>query len=54
MALEELAGVWGVGPNVALRLYNHGIRTVQELREKGEHLLTKMQLKGLKYHDDIS
>ena len=31
-SLEELAEVWGVGPNGALKLYNHGIKSVEELR----------------------
>ena len=53
-SLEELAGVWGVGPNVALKFYNYGIHSVQELRENGQHLLNKLQKIGLQYHDDIS
>ena len=32
VSLEKLAEVWGVGPNGALKLYNQGIKSVDELR----------------------
>ena len=41
-SLELLPQIWGVGPSGALKLYNHGIQNIQQLREKGEHLLTKL------------
>jgi nucleotidyltransferase/DNA polymerase involved in DNA repair len=52
-SLETLAQIWGVGPSGALKLYNHGIQNIQQLREKGQHILTKLQIIGLKYHEDI-
>lgn len=50
--LEELASIWGVGPNLAVKLYNIGIKSVSDLRENQQHL-NKLQVIGLKYHEDI-
>ncbi|KAL9240918.1 hypothetical protein vseg_015084 [Gypsophila vaccaria] len=43
--------VWGVGPATALKLYEKGHRTLEDL--KNEPSLTKAQKLGLKYFDDI-
>ncbi|KAK9707345.1 hypothetical protein RND81_07G191000 [Saponaria officinalis] len=43
--------VWGVGPATALKLYEKGHRTLEDL--KNEPSLTKAQKLGLQYFDDI-
>ncbi|KAL8150204.1 hypothetical protein V2J09_020012 [Rumex salicifolius] len=43
--------VWGIGPATALKLYEKGHRTLDDLQT--EQSLTKSQRLGLKYFDDI-
>lgn len=43
--------VWGIGPATALKLYEKGYRTLDDL--KNEDSLTNSQRIGLKYFDDI-
>ncbi|XP_010543974.1 PREDICTED: DNA polymerase beta isoform X2 [Tarenaya hassleriana] len=43
--------VWGIGPATALKLYEKGHRTLDDL--KNEESLTHAQRLGLKYFDDI-
>ncbi|XP_060671610.1 DNA polymerase lambda isoform X2 [Ziziphus jujuba] len=43
--------VWGIGPATALKLYEKGHRTLDDL--KNEDSLTNAQKVGLKYFDDI-
>lgn len=43
--------VWGIGPATALKLYDKGHRTLDDL--KNEDSLTNAQRLGLKYFDDI-
>ncbi|CAH8326879.1 unnamed protein product [Eruca vesicaria subsp. sativa] len=43
--------VWGIGPATALKLYEKGHRTLEDL--KSEDSLTHAQRLGLKYFDDI-
>ncbi|XP_019055096.1 PREDICTED: DNA polymerase beta isoform X2 [Nelumbo nucifera] len=43
--------VWGIGPATALKLYEKGYRTLDDL--KNEESLTNAQKLGLKYFDDI-
>ncbi|XP_031285345.1 DNA polymerase lambda isoform X1 [Pistacia vera] len=43
--------VWGIGPATALKLYEKGHRTLDDL--KNEDTLTNSQKIGLKYFDDI-
>ncbi|KAF3441409.1 hypothetical protein FNV43_RR15323 [Rhamnella rubrinervis] len=43
--------VWGIGPATALKLYDKGHRTLDDL--KNEYSLTNAQKLGLKYFDDI-
>ncbi|KAJ7953677.1 DNA polymerase lambda [Quillaja saponaria] len=43
--------VWGIGPATALKLYEKGYRTLDDL--KNEDSLTNAQKLGLKYFDDI-
>jgi len=43
--------VWGIGPATALKLYEKGHRTLDDLRN--EDSLTTSQRLGLKYFDDI-
>ena len=34
--LEQMASVWGIGPNNALKLYHAGFKSIEDLRtEKG-------------------
>jgi DNA polymerase lambda len=50
--LTELGNVWGLGPKGSQKLYDKGIRSVDDLRKKPE-LLTTMQKVGLKYYEDF-
>lgn len=43
--------VWGIGPATALKLYEKGCRTLDDLKD--ESTLTNAQRIGLKYFDDI-
>lgn len=43
--------MWGIGPATALRLYEKGYRTLDDLQK--EESLTNAQKIGLKYFDDI-
>ncbi|XP_030447849.1 DNA polymerase lambda isoform X1 [Syzygium oleosum] len=43
--------VWGIGPTTALKLYEKGYRTLDELKK--EESLTHAQRLGLRYFDDI-
>ena len=43
--------VWGIGPATALKLYDKGHRTLDDL--KNENSLTNSQRIGLKYFVDI-
>lgn len=43
--------VWGVGPATALKLYEKGHRSLDDL--KNDDTLTNSQKLGLKYFDDI-
>ncbi|RDX97331.1 DNA polymerase lambda [Mucuna pruriens] len=43
--------VWGIGPSTALKLYEKGHRTLDDLRN--DDSLTNAQKLGLKYFDDI-
>ncbi|CAK9182496.1 unnamed protein product [Ilex paraguariensis] len=43
--------VWGIGPATALKLYEKGHRTLEDLKNEGS--LTNAQRLGLKYFDDI-
>lgn len=43
--------VWGIGPATALKLYEKGHRTLDDL--KNEDSLTNAQRTGLNYFDDI-
>lgn len=43
--------VWGIGPATALKLYEKGYRTLEDL--KNEPSLTKAQRLGLQFFDDI-
>jgi len=46
--------VYGIGPKIAAKLVNeHGIQTINELREKQDDILNNVQKKGLKYYADI-
>ncbi|GMH20701.1 hypothetical protein Nepgr_022542 [Nepenthes gracilis] len=43
--------VWGIGPTTALKLYDKGHRTLEDLQK--EESLTNAQKVGLKYYNDI-
>jgi 5'-3' exonuclease len=49
-----LEGVWGLGPKGALKLYQRGIHSIEELRERQDELLTDIQKIGLKYYEDFN
>ncbi|KAK7309517.1 hypothetical protein RJT34_06315 [Clitoria ternatea] len=49
--LSLFGEVWGIGPSTALKLYEKGYRTLDDLRN--DDSLTNAQKLGLKYFDDI-
>ena len=51
-ALEELQGIYGIGPAKAGELVAAGVTSVEDLRSK-QHLLTPTQRIGLQYYHDI-
>lgn len=50
-AISLFGEVWGIGPATALKLYEKGCRTLDDL--EAESTLTNAQRIGLKYFDDI-
>lgn len=50
-AISLFGEVWGIGPATALKLYEKGHRTLDDLRH--EDSLTNSQKLGLKFFDDI-
>jgi len=47
-----LSEIWGIGPVIAGRLYDEGVKSVEDLRSKQE-LLTDLQKIALKYYEDF-
>lgn len=47
LALISLCDIWGVGIATARKLYSTGYKSVEDLRDRGRHLLSKPQLVGL-------
>ena len=45
--------IWGVGPVKAEELFGKGMRSISDIRKKGEKFLTANQIVGLKYYDDL-
>ena len=50
--ISDFEKIWGVGPVAAQKLYQKGVRSVEELRDI-QDLLTAFQKIGLKYYDDF-
>ncbi|KAH7301721.1 hypothetical protein KP509_23G039000 [Ceratopteris richardii] len=50
--LRHLASVWGIGPKLALKLYQEGHRSVSDLVKASG--LSQMAHIGLKYYDDLT
>lgn len=51
--LEKFETIWGVGPQKAKELYDIGIRDFEELDRKKNSLLTRSQIIGLKYREEL-
>ncbi|KAL3840986.1 hypothetical protein ACJIZ3_025577 [Penstemon smallii] len=49
--ISQFGEIWGVGPATAIKLYDKGHRTLDDL--KNDESLTSSQRLGLKYFDDI-
>ena len=48
------ADVYGIGPKKAKELADKdGVKSIAELREKQKDLLNDVQIKGLKYYEDV-
>jgi DNA polymerase/3'-5' exonuclease PolX len=52
-ATELFQTVWGVGPKKADQLYESGVRTLEELERRKYSLLTRAQIIGLKYREEL-
>lgn len=55
-AVETLSRIYGIGPEKAKKLFDMGIKTIDDLRKaykKDSSLLTSAQKFGLKYYDDM-
>jgi DNA polymerase/3'-5' exonuclease PolX len=50
---ELFQTVWGVGPKKADQLYESGVRTLEELERRKYSLLTRAQIIGLKYREEL-
>jgi DNA polymerase/3'-5' exonuclease PolX len=48
-----LSDVYGIGPQKAKELVQNGITNIDQLRDKQDNVLNKVQQIGLKYYDDI-
>lgn len=53
LTLDLFGEVWGIGPVAAGKLYQKGLRTIEDLRKKQDEVLTDMQKIGLKYYEDF-
>lgn len=51
--INLLTEVYGIGPKKAQELVKSGITTINQLREKQDQVLNKVQKIGLKYFEDI-
>lgn len=49
--LKLFNSVWGAGPNVSRVWYNHGYRSIEELKKNPD--LNQKQKIGIKYYDDL-
>jgi DNA polymerase lambda len=49
--LDKFQTFYGIGPATAMKFYNQGFRTVDDLRSKAN--LTEAQLLGIQWHSDI-
>lgn len=52
-ALFALSLIWGVGERTASQFIRQGFTTIQDLQQRGMHLLTDQQKIGLKYYDEF-
>ena len=51
---QTFADVYGIGPKKAKELADKdGVKSIAELREKQKDLLNDVQIKGLKYYEDV-
>ncbi|KAI0369528.1 hypothetical protein BV20DRAFT_1053124 [Pilatotrama ljubarskyi] len=54
-AIQTFLGIYGVGLSTATKWYNHGCRTLEDVKaRKGGIRLTTEQEIGLRYYDDIN
>ena len=53
--IESFLNIHGVGPNAAQKLFNKGFKSINDLKkcENIKEYLNDVQLKGLKYYDEI-
>ena len=50
-ALERFTNLWGAGPTTARQWVDQGLRTLEDLKERGN--LNRQQLVGLKHYHDL-
>ena len=56
-SIQVFQGIWGVGPELAQKIVDKKIYTINELKEAIKNnriLLTDQQMIGLKYYDDLN
>ena len=51
-SITEFQKVWGIGSEVAKKLYKQGMRTIKDL-QANQHLLNKNQIIGLQFYKDF-
>ena len=52
-AITHLSNIWGIGEKTAETLYNQGFQTIQDIRQRGTHLLNRQQLIGMRYYEEF-
>ena len=53
-ALMSFRKIWGVGPAAAEELYRRGCRTIDDVRNHAQDVLTMQQKIGLAHYDDFN
>ncbi|RYH12931.1 hypothetical protein EON65_36920, partial [archaeon] len=52
-ALSNISQIWGVGEKTASQLIKQGFTSIEQIRERGQRLLTSQQKIGLQYYEEF-